>query len=812
MADGLFGTNVAASQLGQAALKPAGIPGSTFIQPRQVETGGNLRALASALGGLNTALQGYGQRQEAKQADPASDMNRDWVARREQMTMGELKEEARLGTPDGIRARQDALDALLGERANDDFRTGWTTFYNTEFEKVGGNMNAEYERMRGEYAAAMPSEISKGNFYRLTGNHFSQWQATDTEQKVGFVKEQIATTVVASFRNASDDMEAAGKTANERAQAIFGASASNRTFLEMSGQEQNDTLYALAAEYAVKGDKDMVRELLQGTRVGANGAPLPSLVSIPKFAVDGLKMVETAQGVWEDNAKANSLEAQVEADALIVSGAFTADEAFKRDGLGIWDDAELANMVQRSTGIRTTEAARFATEDVKRQQRFQSGQAEQRASVETLGMLTRYGGSTRIKDVEIIANEGTGTRTVSSTQLIEQAVVLFETDMTNREAKMVENGTDPARAASYIRGKKLAFYAGNKLPNTEWADTFNGLAMRATVETLVERGDVQQQMLDSAELYREIATANPAYASTLLTDPKSKEFLEVYALGVTNRRMPPADALHFAAQRVAMPETERARNLLNADTTQEIARDVLRGLNMDDDRGSNYGYVVSRIQDMALGSSNEREIRDQIKAEIENTSVEINGLLVPDHADLPQDFPVLMDAELKAAFDTFKDAYGLESPDDLSIRPAGPNQNKWFVINKATGLPVRSGYVTPQSLNVHRTQAARAHDAMVLEMVQGKDADRVAGQARYDASIADMEANIAKFRGRSGKMSPGIADYLQGVLDDRLERDELLRNMTPEKVQEELARVRAAAEERDLNGNVGWSPIAAPPM
>lgn len=265
MANSLFGTGIAPAQIRQTILQPAGIPGSTFVRPQQYAAGTNLTALASALGGLNTALQGYAAKQEQKAEDPNELGNREWIARRQQMTLDELKAEAAAGTPDGIRARQDALDALLAERANAEFRTQWVTVYNTEFDKTGGDMNATFEQLRSEFAGQLPSEISRGNFYRLTGPYFEQWQAEDTKTKVGYVKDQIATTVVQSFRTANDDMAAAGKSPQERAAAIFQMSASNRTFLEMSGQEQNDTLFALATEYALKGDEELVKELLQGT-------------------------------------------------------------------------------------------------------------------------------------------------------------------------------------------------------------------------------------------------------------------------------------------------------------------------------------------------------------------------------------------------------------------------------------------------------------------------------------------------------------------------------------------------------------------
>jgi hypothetical protein len=182
---------------------------------------------------------------------------------------------------------------------------------------------------------------------------------------------------------------------------------------------------------------------------------------------------------------------------------------------------------------------------------------------------------------------------------------------------------------------------------------------------------------------------------------------------------------------------------------------------------------------MALGGMNEREIRDRIKAEIEDTSVNIHGLLIPDHRDLPEDFPVLMEDEMQAAFEVFGKQYGMESAQDLSIVPVS-GQSKWQIIDKRTGFPIGSSYVTPQSLDVLRQKKSREHDEMVLQMVKAKDADRAKYQQQYDAEIQGMKDQIVKFRGRSGVLSQNIANYLQGVLDDRLERDKLLMSTTPD--------------------------------
>ncbi len=129
-----------------------------------------------------------------------------------------------------------------------------------KFDRSTGNAAAEYERMRSEYAERLPTEIARGSFYRLTGDHFRSWMEKDTEEKVSLAKQEVNTTVIASFRNSIDDaVSIHGKTPQEAAEIVFTKSAANRDFLDLWGQEQNDTIFRIAEEYALKGGAERAR-------------------------------------------------------------------------------------------------------------------------------------------------------------------------------------------------------------------------------------------------------------------------------------------------------------------------------------------------------------------------------------------------------------------------------------------------------------------------------------------------------------------------------------------------------------------------
>lgn len=814
--NGLFGTNATPPQLRQTALQPAGIPGSTYVRPQEYEAGTNLNALASALGGLNQSLQNFSARQKQKAEDPNDLANRQYVGRVQQMNLEQLRAEAASGSADGNLIKQDALASLLGERQNAAFRDRWLTFYNTEFDKTGGNMQAEYDRLRSEFASELPDDVSKGNFFRLTGPHFEQWQNEDTKAKVSYVQEQIGTTVVQSFRTANEDMAGAGKTPQERANAILTMSASNREFLEMSGQQQDATIMQFAQELALQGEEELVTALLQGTRNGSDGRPLPALGANPKYTTDALKLIESAGNIADQTARDNGYPAFVAVSELVRDGKFTEAEAEKYRGGRLFTDEQLSTFTNNSTNNRIRAEETFIKEQAARQTRLASEQAETSLTTSAFMELTGMNGTRRIADKEVPSFDGTTTRTITSKAQIDGAVTMFENAMASQEKVWVEQGMDPAEAARRTRQQKLMWYSQNSIPNAEWSDILNGIAPRATVEVLLERGDVAGQIMEQAELYRELSAANPAYLSTMLTDAKSKAFLETYAMAVENRRMPKEGALHYAATQVAQPEHIKVQSILSPQQTDNLVTGLLRDLGFDE-RSSNADHVRQRVIDLGMSNFKEDEIRDRLKQEIGDTTVEIHGMLVPDRRDLPKDFPELVEAELQGALEVFGATYGITDINDLYVVPVS-GQSKWLIVAKSLGgLPLGGGaYVTPQSLDVQRQKKSREHDALVLQQLVASDAERATYQQQYEASIAEQRALIEVWRNKTGKLAPTIADYMQDVLDDRLERDRILREMTPEKLQEELARLGVKRTEMNLNGTGAglgsWSPVVAPPM
>ncbi|MFP3802520.1 hypothetical protein, partial [Paraburkholderia sp. SIMBA_027] len=85
---------------------------------------------------------------------------------------------------------------------------------------------------------------------------------------------------------------------------------------------------------------------------------------------------------------------------------------------------------------------------------------------------------------------------------------------------------------------------------------------------------------------------------------------------------------------------------------------------------------------MSANGATEREIKDTLEADILDSAVPINGVLVPDHRDLPDDFPELMRQELSKRFPEIAKRYGIRDESDLFIFADG-SEGRWYIGSKS---------------------------------------------------------------------------------------------------------------------------------
>lgn len=86
-----------------------------------------------------------------------------------------------------------------------------------------------------------------------------------------------------------------------------------------------------------------------------------------------------------------------------------------------------------------------------------------------------------------------------------------------------------------------------------------------------------------------------------------------------------------------------------------------------------------------------------------DTTVVINGVMVQDKNDLPDDFPALVEKQLASTVPMLRN-YGIDDAEDLFIVPVS-GQSKWAIYSKKLGFANTGIYITPQSLRAERAGA-----------------------------------------------------------------------------------------------------------
>lgn len=797
MADGLFGTGTSPARIKQTQLRPAQVAGSTYVAPRRQESGGNLRALADALGKLNSSLVNYQETTRQIGEDPNSRSNKEYQARLQQMSLDELRQEAKSGSALGSRIRTDALETLIADRAVEDYRLWAQEYYNTDFDRATGNFAADSEAKLAEMAEWMP-EVARGTFYQKVRPFAQSWAETDVKDKTATIKQEINTSIVTGFRNAIDLGIESGTPADEIAAQVFAMSADNRDFLGLSGQEQNETLLSIAEEYAQRGEVEVARALLTTARTGSDGREVPAISNIAGHATKALGLIERAQGVKDERTRKEGFSVYNSTQEKVHAGEFTEEDAKALDGSGYYTPTQLAAMVSQSARVRESAAAKAAADAQKRDRRIVSEREEARVVNEARAAMSTMGGTTNIRDVEIPSATGEGTTRITKEQIIDRAIQATEDEFTDTEAKMIAAGVDPEEARRQVNALRLSWYSGNKLPNERWATMLNGVGMMATLENLQDP-EAREHVKAQVQLYRDLRAQNPAYLSTLLTDPKAREFLETYDASLELRQMPEDMALTHAASWVAMPDAQKAAYRPDPSRIENITVKTLRSLGVDQ-TGPNYAAVDARVRHLASQNLSEEQIKREITRWTEDTAVEINGVLVFDHRDLPPDFPDLVERQLQQTFEARGKEFGIESVDDLYIT-AESGESRWVIRSKFLGgMPIGNAHITPQTLETTRQGVEKEREERIRKLSEAKDAERAAAQKEFDDYVTWERSRIDYWRRRKGALSQALADRHERALDEYILRATPAEQERRRRETEAAVRSRADTVQRSLGG------------
>jgi len=689
---GLWGSGRQIHPLSQTSIQPAPVPRTPFVQAQRIEAGGNLTRLAQALSGFNQSLNNLANTQAQTKADPNSRDNREWIAKRQQMSLDELREEAKNNTPNGIRVREDALNLLLAEPAVAQFKRDFWQFYNTEFDKTSGDIGTAFEQYREQYAATLPTEIARGNFYQRTNQFRNDILDKDQEQKVAYTVQQLGSALTDSFRNTIEDATSQGKSPEEAAALVFGNGATMADFMSLTPQERDEAILSLAKEYALQGNLPQVKALLEADR-GSLGKAL--IHGDSKLAIAALTLIKQASATHTQEKQDKDWRIIAEFNKHVREGTLDDELAEYFNQTGSLSPARIGAGREQSDANREALLAKREKAQAEQAALEHHNQEKLAVVAAAYDALSDVNGIIRLQDVEIPNERGTGTKTLTKSQLVEEVVAIKEAEW---EASIAQ-AEDPKQALAIATQERIKWYASNNIPNKRWEGQLNGLAARATTMDLSKGGPLVEHVKSVAGLYRDLKSSNPAYLDTIMPEGNSREFLESYSEAL-ELGMDEGAALLDASQMVARPDVEKRKVRLEPKARQQLIEDIAYDLGIDE--RSHY-MIERKIERLSERGASSEIIRERLQKDIERTGFVHNGVLIFNHRDLPPDFLPLVNDILKSTHAENREAYGLpDNIDDLYIERDSSGSH-WVVRSKQlAGMIVGSQAILAQTLDEQR--------------------------------------------------------------------------------------------------------------
>lgn len=766
MAQGIFGTSVSAGQIAQTKIAPTSLPGSTYVKPQQREVGTNLNRLAQSLGNLNGALSQFAAVSNTQDKDPNSEANRAFLDSIQGIPMDEL---ARRMPEAKNRIQKDGVLSLVGSKAASEFRDATTEWYNTEFDQSAGNFPAEVEARRQEYAEGLEDPAMKAAFFRETENFVSSFSAKDTERKVANATADRDTAVVDHFRNMIDDGIEAKLPPEEIAAAILKESSLSRDFFAMDGKSQNATLFNIASEYAQQGRPELAKAILDGDRVGSDGAKIGPVSKTSEYAQKSAKLIEDGINVQTTKSQAASFGVQQEIDTKVREGSLTKEYLVEKAKSEPWMTPQyMAGQLDQSARTKENIIASRAKEEDRLRTAAQARNETARIDAQVSVKATGDGGLDDLQDIEV-ANESGGVKTYTAQAQKEKYTAKLTADMEAFKEKLIDAGVEPKEADRQTTIRSANEHSRLKIENRVWVNQFNGIAASASVIRAAEKGEAGDQLVDTVEKFFQIEAVNPAYAESLIKGERDKAFYQMYSDARKYNNLNPQAALLEAAQGTNRSITQKASKLPPKADVEDRTEKVLKDLKTSADAtGADRGLVHDRITKLISRGASPEAAADRAKQEIEDNSFVVHGRLVMDDQSLPQDAPVLFESLLASRHEVFGKQFGIEDPEDLYLEASGPGQ--WIVMSKQMGgVPIGQGSViTSQELRAERGRVARGRQELLEKVRTASAQEKVQLKREYDDGIAKEWKHIETLKGRKGKLSKKLGSFLEGHLNRRI--------------------------------------------
>jgi hypothetical protein len=770
MAEGIFGTRQRAPSIDPVAIQPAGVPGSTFVRPQQVAAGGNLQALAESLGGLNRALSGFAAVKAQEDQDPASRANKAFLDSIQGKDTAELQLMASNGDFSN-HIQEDGLKTLLGSKANSDFRNFAAEWYETEFDKVNGNLAAELEQKRQEFAQALPDDAARASFFKGSEEWTQRFLMGDIDRRVKTAAADRNEAVVDEFRTIADDALANGATPEEVAAQVIRQSGLNRSFRGLTGQEQNATLYSLAQEYALQGRTDIVRALLEDDRGGVG-----SVAKSSEYAVKSAQLIEAAEDKANETEKEGAFDLFTQIDREVAGGTLTDQrmkEIVEQNPFLKGRVEQTSAWVQQSGNNRRRAQEQLLDAEGKRLMQREAAIEERKVLADATHTLTTLMGAHRLEDREVLTPSG-GTRTYTKKDQVDDAVKLYQQQFRRKEQELVQGGMAPEQAAETILREKVNFFAGNAIPNPEWENAFNGTAIVASASTLAQGGNIPERLADISETYYKINKLNPAFAASLVSNERAGEFLEAYADArddlTLGKGQSPQDALMEAARMAnRTPEEKQATSVTRKEAEDVVKRAMSSGWffgpSVDRnfrDNAENIATATKLVQTyMGRGMAAPLAV-DKAKEVLKERAVYVNGVAILQRGKVfPKDFAETAEGYL----DSFAKSKNPEATgDDLFLMDSSDGTDRLIIMRK-DGIPV--GSLSNEDLDGYRR--TKRDEAVVEAAKWGRNVEK------DGPVLARLKWALNGFEVVGGNMKPEEAQKFLQDADEKAKIDAWLQ-------------------------------------
>jgi hypothetical protein len=723
MAERLFGQGVGLAELQTPALQPAPIQSSTFVRPQQKQVGQNAAALANALGGLNNGLLAYGRAaavQDQRLQDPNSDANKDFENSLYGKNVDELTAMAKEGNLPRVQA--DALSSILGFRVSDQFQTDTSSWAATEFDQSKGDLSAQLEERRQAVMRNLPNDAARAAFFKATQGYASRLVASDTDRRVNEAVGARNDGILAQYRTIVTEGLHADMDPAAIAAEVTKAGAANRAFAALDGPSQNAIVFSLAQEFAQQGRPELVKALLEDPRGGVG-----PLGQTAEYATKGLSLIEAATNVRDRKAGEDNLDLYMSVDKQVAEGTFTdkTAAALKAQHPEL-TPAWLASRVDQSANNRQQAALRAQRETEKRTARLVSEQQRNAALSNAMLQSRGLNGWQKIDDVEIPSPTGEGTVKVSKKEQQDFVVNQVLTQLNGSKGERLRQGMSEAEADKSIFDDKLRWFAGSNAINPEWDVTLNSTPVIASPALLADpKNPIPPELINGAELYRQLYAANPAYAAKLVHGNIAEDFYEAYRFerenggSVTNQSgNVPERAIRNAASAAAMTPTAKSSLGITDKAIDEKIGQV---------SPKTWGEFFTLADGWEPNADDKGKLKDLVKgymtaqrmpfdkalehavARMKATSTVVNGYLVQSNdRNFPADFKEITEALLDEYAQAHPDE-NLDGGKDLYVVPIGPE--KWAIARKEGGFT--SGMITQKSLQDYRK--VRADEALRSE-------------------------------------------------------------------------------------------------